>query len=673
MKPNEAPDRPWKSISMDFITDLPLSEEANAILIVIDRLTKMAHLIPCTKDMDAKQFQEMFLREIFRLYALPRDIITDRGSIFTSDLWKETTQKLGIERRLSTAFHLQTDGQTERPNSTLEQYLRAYGNYQQDDWKELLPMAEFAYNNGYQESTKHTPFFANYGTNPEYQAIGHLIQGRMTSPEDMSQLHDTLQAEMTEAQMRHKEYYDAQRKPDPNLQQRDMVWLLQKNIRTTRPCRKLDYKKIGPFNILARIGSSAYKLDLPTSMRIHNTFHISLLELYNNNKLPSQRSEPPPPILIEGEPEYELEEIVDSCLHYNKVQYRAKWIGDSPEHDKTWYPAENFENADLSKRNFHSRYTNKPHLDQTRGTGERRRARLSIADTEPGRSPSTPTKDNNPPRKLGNHDRLAGDDPDKPAIPLTLSQGRSGTKAKGTRCTTLEGVLQRQLLGTRQRESGTRVVLKEIQSYAIRLEPAIRNKGTSTGRGPRGPNIQKPATKGKAFHQKVEGMLQRQVPSTRPIQSGRRVLPAEGRDKKGPFTLAPIPPRPEVPSGKERSCGDTTGEGGERKNPTRRRCPTKANSRAAGTEGTGVKKREQIPAQNNGQTDCDGKTSGRRPKASQDGRRNRIQPIKVEERGGRRKKREPGARASEQQTQKGAKKSWVEVARLGQLVSRDRC
>jgi len=139
---------------------------------------------------------------------------------------------------------------------------------------------------------------------------------------------------MTEAEMRHKEYYDAQRKPDPNLQQGDKLWLLPTNIRTTRPCKKLDYKKIGPFKILARIGTSAYKLDLPTPMKIHNTFHISLLELYNNNKLPSQPSEPPPPIIIEGELEYELEEIVDSRLHYNKLQYRAKWTGYSPEHDK---------------------------------------------------------------------------------------------------------------------------------------------------------------------------------------------------------------------------------------------------------------------------------------------------------------------------------------------------
>jgi len=103
---------------------------------------------------------------------------------------------------------------------------------------------------------------------------------------------------MTEAQMRHKVYNDAQRKPDPNLQQGDMGWLLPRNIRTTRPCRKLNYKKIGPFKILARIGTRAYKLDLPASRGIHNTFHISLLELYNDHKLPSQLSEPPPPISL---------------------------------------------------------------------------------------------------------------------------------------------------------------------------------------------------------------------------------------------------------------------------------------------------------------------------------------------------------------------------------------
>jgi len=188
-------------------------------------------------------------------------------------------------------------------------------------------MAEFAYNNGYQESIKRTPFFATYGVNPEYQTIGHQMQGKITPPEDMSQLHDTLQAEMTEAQLRYKEYYDAGRKPDPNLQSGDMVWLLQRNIRTTRPSKKLDYKKIRPFKILAKIGESAYKLDLPPLMSIDNTFHISLLEHYHENKFSSQQTQPPPPIIMEGEPEYQLEQIIDARLHDGKLEYRAKWTG----------------------------------------------------------------------------------------------------------------------------------------------------------------------------------------------------------------------------------------------------------------------------------------------------------------------------------------------------------
>jgi len=253
-------------------------------------------------------------------------------------------------------------------------------------------MAEFAYNNGYQESIKDTTFFANCGVNPEYQTIGHLMQGKIRPPEDMSQLNDILQAEITEAQLRHKEYYDAGRKPDLNLQSGDMVWLLPTNIRTTRPCKKLDYKKIGRFKILARLGESAYKLDLPPSMRIHNTFHISLLELYRENKFSSQRTQPPPPIIVEGEPEYELEQIIDSRLHYGKLQYRAKWTGYPPEHDKVWYRYADFENVGIAKQQFHQKYPRKPSLDQDRGT--RKRGDLGLHNTTTTTHTTTTTSPN---------------------------------------------------------------------------------------------------------------------------------------------------------------------------------------------------------------------------------------------------------------------------------------
>jgi len=190
--------------------------------------------------------------------------------------------------------------------------------------------------------------------------IGHRIQGKRTKPEEMTQLHESLRNEMVAAQLRQKEYYNLPQKPNSNLQSEDMVWLLPRNIKTTRPSKKLDYKKIGPFKIVAKIGTSAYKLALPPSMGIHNTFHISLLEPYQDNRFPSQIKEPPPPIHIEGEDEYELDKIINSRLRYNKLQYRAKWKGYSPEHDKVWYPSENFNHAEHTVQRFHQRYPRKP-------------------------------------------------------------------------------------------------------------------------------------------------------------------------------------------------------------------------------------------------------------------------------------------------------------------------
>ena len=119
-KPSDSGSSVMKSIGMDFITELRKSEGYDIILVVIDRLTKMSHFIPCRNSLDARQFAQLFLKEIVRLHGIPKDIITDRGSLFTSDLWKQTTEKLGIKRNLSSAFHPQTDGQTERTKGILE-------------------------------------------------------------------------------------------------------------------------------------------------------------------------------------------------------------------------------------------------------------------------------------------------------------------------------------------------------------------------------------------------------------------------------------------------------------------------------------------------------------------------------------------------------------------------
>jgi len=148
---------------MDFITALPISNGKDTLWVIIDRLTKMGYFVACHGTMNPEDLADHFLRQVIRPHGLPSNIISDRGSLFTSDFWKRVMKALGISCNFSTAFHLQTDGQTERANATLEQYLRAYCNYQQDDWERLLPIAEFCYNNTQTRTTKITPFFANYG------------------------------------------------------------------------------------------------------------------------------------------------------------------------------------------------------------------------------------------------------------------------------------------------------------------------------------------------------------------------------------------------------------------------------------------------------------------------------------------------------------------------------
>jgi len=429
-------------------------------------------------------------------------------------------------------------------------------------------MAEFAYNNGYQESFKRTPLFANYGVNPEYQTIGHLMQGKITPAEDMSQLHDTLQAEMTEEQLRHKEYYHAGRKPDPSLRSGDMVWLLPRNIRTTRPCKKLDYKKIGPFKMLARIGESAYKLDLRPSMRIHNTFHISLLELYRDDKFSSQRTQPPPPIIIEGEPEYELEQIIDSRLHCGKLRYRAKWTRYPPEHDKVWYPYKDFENAGIAKQQFHQKYPRKPSIDPDRGARKRGDLGLHNTTTATGTTTTTSTNDDtknpdteNRPRRVGNC-RGTTHEPPIPSPTRVGSSRKEGTSWKGARCAVMDSMLRRRVPSALQRQGSLGMVSpRPISVCAI-----------STGIAPE----QKTTEETPGAERDMVRMLRRQMLRTCAREDQSRVLSPGKLREETPLKMARETPR--AGTAKEISCHkDTAGEGGERKNSTRRRSPTEPN------------------------------------------------------------------------------------------------
>ena len=164
--PIEIPTQRWQVISMDFITDLPKSDKFNMIMVVVDRLTKRVRLIPSCTSATATDVANLFVDYIFRDFGLPQKIISDRDARFTSKFWKALMKRIGTKVALSTAFHPQTDGITERTNRTIEEALRHYISYKQDNWNKYLPLIEFSINNTVNTTTSYTPFMMDIGRNP---------------------------------------------------------------------------------------------------------------------------------------------------------------------------------------------------------------------------------------------------------------------------------------------------------------------------------------------------------------------------------------------------------------------------------------------------------------------------------------------------------------------------
>uniref|UniRef100_A0A8C5LUM7 Gypsy retrotransposon integrase-like protein 1 n=1 Tax=Leptobrachium leishanense TaxID=445787 RepID=A0A8C5LUM7_9ANUR len=166
LQPLPIPKSPWTDISMDFITELPMSSDCNTIMVIVDRFSKMAHFIPVKSIPSATKTAHLFIKNVFSLHGLPETITTDRGTQFTSRFWSAFCKCLHRLFCISTAFHPQTNGQTERVNGVLEQYLRCFITHLQNDWIQYLPIAEFTYNNQKHSSTGMSPFFVNHGRHP---------------------------------------------------------------------------------------------------------------------------------------------------------------------------------------------------------------------------------------------------------------------------------------------------------------------------------------------------------------------------------------------------------------------------------------------------------------------------------------------------------------------------
>ncbi|EXV01030.1 reverse transcriptase domain protein [Metarhizium robertsii] len=357
LQPLPVPTRPWESIAFDHITKLPMSKEPmtnveyDSIFVVTDRLTKYGYFLPYREASNAEELAYVFLRTIASNHGLPEEIISDRGSTFTSKFWQALMAQLGTNHKLSTAYHPQTDGQTERLNQTLEQYLRCYINYQQDDWVKWLPTAQLAYNSSISESTKQTPAYANYGFDPEVfrtQREGPQAERAMLQADELKKLHEEMRRELEFVRNRMAQYHNRKRLKGPIFGEGDMVYLLRRNIKTTRPSDKLDYKKLGPFAIKKRISTNNYELSLPKTMRNHPIVHISLLEKAPNNA-PAEKD-----IEVLDDGEYEVEQILDVRTKNKTRQYLIKWK-DYGHEENTWEPMKHLRKCQHLLRQFHQK------------------------------------------------------------------------------------------------------------------------------------------------------------------------------------------------------------------------------------------------------------------------------------------------------------------------------
>jgi hypothetical protein len=360
---------------MDFIVKLPPSEDPltkikmDAILAIVDRLSKYAMFIPYLESTTAEQLADTIIRELVSKFGMPEEFITDRDKLFTSNMWQSLMDKLGVHHKLSTSFHPQTDGQTERVNQIIEQYLRCFIDYGQTNWVRLLPMAQFAYNSSSHEVTKITPFEAILGYTPEaYHEPRSQARDSQYAEVDANLIKHTLKLCSLDIQFfaeRNAHYYNLKRLEGPRLKEGDKVYLTRRNIKTTRPSDKLDWKKIGPFKIEKVIGKVNYRLKLPQHMRINPVFHISLLE-------PAPQNAPTiaPELAEENETiEYEVEDIKDQRITTTgQKEYLVKWKR-YDETDNTWEPEENLQNAKAILRKFLKKegQPRKDLKDQSRG------------------------------------------------------------------------------------------------------------------------------------------------------------------------------------------------------------------------------------------------------------------------------------------------------------------
>jgi hypothetical protein len=342
LHPLQIPNRPWQSVSMDFIVSLPKSSGFDSITVYVDRLSKQLHLSPCLSTIDAPSTASLFVRDVVRLHGVPSEIVSDRDPKFTSKFWKSLFALLKTKLSMSTAAHPESDGQTERMNRTIEVMIRHFVNSQLDNWAEMLPLLEFSINSTIGPTGK-TPFEIVYGFNPPnlLDLSANQPSSTVLSLEELQGLWVEVRDSINDSQTIQAKYANQNRSPPPNFNIDDFVLLSTKHFTTkfrAKNAHKFQAPYIGPFKILAKISDVAYRLDLPASFKIHNVFYSGLLKPYKGEY--NQPTPPEPVLLADNSIGYIVESILRRRKIRNSFQYLVKWK-DYPEYESSWEPRKN--------------------------------------------------------------------------------------------------------------------------------------------------------------------------------------------------------------------------------------------------------------------------------------------------------------------------------------------